>query len=111
MALGSTCATGRMFQDARHQLHDFTDKSLDYARENPWIVTGLGVGALLGGYFLSSSKGSYRKRPDTSSLTGGGIERDRVKSAYSDYHDSYGTEAGSGITDRSRTTGDPSVYT
>ena len=94
-----------MYQDAKHRLSDLTDRTIDFARENPWLVSGLGVSALIGGFLLSKPSKDYRRKPGTGSLTGGGITRDNVKAVYSDYHDSYGKEAGAGITDRSRTTG------
>lgn len=94
-----------MFESTRDQLSEFTDRSAEYAREHPWAVAGAGVCALLGGYLCTQGSKSYRKKPDTASLTGGGIERGKVKAVYDNYYDSYGKEAGAGITDRSRTTG------
>lgn len=98
-----------MLEAARDRLSEVVDRSVELSREHPWLATGLGISALLGGYLLTPSKGEYRKKPDTGSLTGGGIDRDEVKSVYNDYYDAYGKEAGAGITDRSRTTGDPFI--
>ena len=97
-----------MFHDAKDRLSDLADRSADLARERPWLVAGAGVSALVGGYLLSRPKGDYRKKKGTGGLSGGGIDREKVESVYSDYYDSYGKEPGSGITDRSRTTGDRS---
>lgn len=95
-----------MLEVAKDRISGLVDRSVDFSRENPWLATGLGISALLGGYLLvGPSKKGYRRKPDTGSLTGGGIERNNVKSAYSNYYDSYGKEAGAGITDRTRTTG------
>lgn len=94
-----------MFHNAKDRLSDLVDRSADLARERPWLVTGVGVTALIGGYLLSGSKSEYRRKKGTGGLSGGGIDREKVQSVYSDYYDSYGKEPGSGITDRSRTTG------
>ena len=94
-----------MFHDARDRLRDISDRSVEFSRENPWLVAGVGITALVGGLLVTGSKKEYRKKPGTGSLSGGGIKRENVKQAYSDYYDSYGQGAGEGITDRSKTTG------
>jgi len=96
-----------MFHDAKDRLREISDRSVEYSRENPWIVAGVGISVLVGGLLVSGSKKEYRQRPGTGALSGGGIKRDNVKKAYSDYHDSYGQGAGEGITDRTKTTGAP----
>jgi hypothetical protein len=94
-----------MFHDAKDRLRDISDRSVEYSRENPWIVAGVGISVLVGGLLVSGSKKEHRAKPGTGSLSGGGIKRDEVKKAYSDYHSSYGQGAGEGITDRTKTTG------
>jgi len=94
-----------MFHDARDRFRELSDRSVEYSRENPWIVAGVGISVLVGGLLVSGSKNESRHKPGTGSLSGGGIKRDDVKRAYSDYHDSYGQGAGEGITDRTKTTG------
>lgn len=96
---------GTMLEDATGRLSEFFDKSKDYAREHPYVVAGLGVGALLGTLLLSGSSVSYTTKPGTGALSGGSIERGKVKDVYDDYHEAYGKGAGEGITDRNRTTG------
>lgn len=95
-----------MFEDATSRLSEYFDQSKSYAEEHPYLVAGIGAGALIGGLLLTSGeKKSYRKKPATSALSGGGIKREKVKAVYDDYHDSFGKGAGEGIKDRSRTTG------
>ncbi len=100
-----------MFHDAKDRLSDLVDRSAELARERPWLVTGVGVSALIGGYLISGSKSDYKRKKGTGGLSGGGIDREKVKAVYNDYYDSYGKEPGSGITDRERTTGMLLVHT
>ncbi len=100
-----TRAIAAMFHDARDRFKDISDRTVAAAKENPWLAAGVGISVLVGGLLVSGSSKDYKRKPGTGSLSGGGIKRDNVKRAYSDYHDSYGQGAGEGITDRSKTTG------
>lgn len=94
-----------MLDHAGDRVSEIFDTSKDYASQHPYLLLGAGLGALVGGLLLTAPTGTYTKKPNTRSLTGGGIEREKVKEVYDDYYGSYGKGAGEGITDRSRTTG------
>jgi 24-methylenesterol C-methyltransferase len=80
------------------------DKAAAYAAENKTAVAiagGCTAALLLGTYIWRSD---YKKRPTVFELSGGSIEKQKVKQEWDGYESAYGKEAGVGIKDRSKTT-------
>lgn len=84
----------------------FTDEVSKQVKDNREVAVGVGaVIAAYGAYKAFSSKSSqYKSRPGSLDLGGGSIERTKIGSTFNDYSASYGTNAGDGIKDRSKTT-------
>lgn len=59
-----------------------------------------GAGAALLLYFCCRYSGASKNRPTIFELSGGSIEKDKVKNEWDNYESSYGKEAGEGIKDR-----------
>lgn len=88
------------------RLRAFTDEVSKQVRDNREVAVGVGAAiAAYGAYKALSSKSShYKSKPGSLDLGGGSIERTKIGSKFNDYSASYGTNAGDGITDRSKTT-------
>ena len=88
---------------------DAFDRVSELARDKPATSAAIAVAALsvtaAAWSFLPSSNKSkqYRSKPGTFELSGGNIDSKQIKNEFEGYSKSYGTEAGSGITDRSNT--------
>jgi hypothetical protein len=59
-----------------------------------------GAGAALLLYYCCRYSGASKNRPTIFELSGGSIEKDKVKNEWNNYESSYGKEAGEGIKDR-----------
>ena len=81
----------------------YVDRFQEQSTQGKIAIVAGGVGALVlvGNLFFRRSDGT---RPGTGNLSGGGIERGKVKSEFDQYSASYGKNAGDGITDRTKTT-------
>jgi len=86
-------------------LSESVDKVVSYVKDekNLAVVAG-GAGALtLLGALAIKSRGDYKRKPGSFELSGGSIAKDKVKDEFTIYANSYGKEAGAGITDRTKT--------
>lgn len=72
-------------------------------KEKYYVAAGGVLATAALGAYLVSSNSSYKKKPSSFELSGGSIERSEVKKEFDAYSASYGTEAGTGIVDRSKT--------
>mmetsp|Transcript_31415 Transcript_31415/g.57040 ORF Transcript_31415/g.57040 Transcript_31415/m.57040 type:complete len:382 (-) Transcript_31415:444-1589(-) len=74
---------------------------------NKLSATEKAIAAVVGGsaslYLFCSLCSNKKLKPSASQLTGGSISSKAVKQEFKDYSDSYSSEAGVGITDRSKT--------
>lgn len=66
-------------------------------------VAGSATLALAGVFIYRRYSGASKNRPTIFELSGGSIEKDKVKNEWDNYESSYGKEAGEGIKDRSKT--------
>ncbi len=88
---------------------DAFDRVSDQVRDKPAAsaaiaVVALSVTAAAWTLIPSSNKSKqYKRKPGTFELSGGNIDSKQIKNEFDGYSKSYGTEAGSGITDRSNT--------
>jgi 24-methylenesterol C-methyltransferase len=89
---------------ATQQLEHAFQRCSDYANENRRVVVIGGVVAVAISGLLFRRRDSYQKKPSTSQLSGGSIDKRRIKNEMDAYSQSYGQEAGEGIKDRSKTT-------
>lgn len=93
------------FDNLANSFRDASHKAADAVRDNQEIAVGVGATvALLGAWRLYSGSGKYRRKPGAFELSGGSIDRKKIDHTFKDYSASYGKEAGTGITDRQRTT-------
>ena len=92
---------------AQQQLQHQWDRTLDFwqdsstGRKVAIGAAGAAAVALIGNLVIRRREGS---KPDTFGLSGGGIDRKKVKREFDEYSAAYGKGPGDGITDRSRTT-------
>eukprot|EP00879_Flechtneria_rotunda_P005200 GHRR01005482.1.p1 GENE.GHRR01005482.1~~GHRR01005482.1.p1 ORF type:complete len:307 (+),score=69.35 GHRR01005482.1:887-1807(+) len=66
-------------------------------------VAGGATLALAGVFVYRRLSKAYKNRPTIFELSGGSIDKDKVKNEWNNYESSYGKEAGEGIKDRSKT--------
>ncbi|CAL8460594.1 g123 [Coccomyxa elongata] len=85
-------------------IRDVLDRAVELSKDNKTVVSAVGAGAVVLGAYWLLRPSKDKKKPSASQLTGGSIGREKVKKEFDDYAKSYGTEAGAGIIERSKTT-------
>lgn len=77
--------------------------SFDKLTTTQKVVIGVAGGCSAIAILAAVTTSSYKKKPTTLQLSGGSIDPSKVKSEFDTYAKSYSTEAGVGMTDRSKT--------
>lgn len=85
-------------------IRDVLDRAVELSKDNKTVVSAVSAGAVVLGAYWLLRPSKDKKKPSASQLTGGSIGREKVKREFDDYAKSYGTEAGTGIIERSKTT-------
>lgn len=91
------------FDKLTDSLNEAWSRAVELSQDNKKVVSvAVGGAVVLGAYWLL--RPTKKAKPAASQLTGGSISREKVKKEFDDYAKAYGTEAGAGIIERSRTT-------
>ncbi|GBF92707.1 24-methylenesterol C-methyltransferase [Raphidocelis subcapitata] len=89
-------------------LGDRLQELVGKVKEDKQAAAVAGAAIVLGGALVwracSSSSREYKRKPTFLELSGGSIDREKVKDEWDNYEASYGKEAGEGIKDRSKVT-------
>ena len=85
-------------------IEDAWDRAVDLSKDRKAVGSLAGAAVAVFGAYWLLRRSRDRKKPGTTELSGGSIEKSRVKEVFNGYSKAYSSEAGAGIIERSRTT-------
>ena len=86
------------------RLRDLTEDVSRQVNDNKEVALGVGAVLAAAGLYKAFVAGPYKRKPGSLDLGGGSIDRSKIDTTFKNYSNSYGKDAGAGITDRNRTT-------
>lgn len=86
------------------RLRSLTEDVSRQVKDNREVAIGVGAVIAAAGLCKIFAAGPYKRKPGSLDLGGGSIDRAKIDTTFQEYSESYGKDAGAGITDRKRTT-------